>query len=46
MWVTKEFKTKESMQKFIDKNNNKIQYEEIFVNNGYCIEYRKLKRIY
>lgn len=46
MWITKEFKSKEAMEKFISKNIMKIQYVEIFVNNGYCIEYRKLRKIY
>ena len=46
MWVTREFKTRQAMQNFIDKNYNKIQYEEIFINNGFCIEYRKLRKIY
>jgi len=44
MWITKEFKTREQMNKFIDKNYNKIQWVEIFVNNSYCIEYRKLRK--
>ena len=43
MWQIKTFKTKEKMIDFINKNKNKIQYTEIFINNGYAIEYRKLK---
>lgn len=46
MWITKEFKTKEAMQRFLKKNDGKIQWIEIFVNNAYCIEYRKLRWIY
>lgn len=46
MWKIKEFKTREEMQKFIDKNKNKIQYQEIFINNSYAIEYKKLVKIY
>jgi len=46
MWQTKTFKTKESMSAWLNKNLNKIQYQEIFINNGYGIEYRKLRRIY
>ena len=45
-WKFKTFKTKEQMQKFISKNENKIQYREIFVNNEYAIEYKKLLKIY
>lgn len=46
MWQTKVFKTKEAMQKFLDKNGHKIQWQEIFVNNAYGIMYRKLRRVY
>lgn len=47
MWEIKEFKNKEAYNKFIDKNKNKIQYENIFINNvAYAIEYRKLKKVY
>lgn len=45
MWAIKTFKTKESMQKFIAKHGNKIQWNEVFINNKYAIEYRKLIRI-
>ena len=46
MWIKKNFKTKENMNKFISKNTGKIQWFEVFVNNSYCIEYRKLRRVY
>ena len=46
MWIKKNFKTKENMNKFISKNAGKIQWVEVFVNNSYCIEYRKLRRVY
>lgn len=45
MWETKYFKTEKEMQRFIDKNKSRIQYEIIFIHNGYGIEYRKLRRI-
>ena len=45
MWMIKEFKTREQLESFIDKNKDKIQYEEIFVNNAYAVEYRLLKKI-
>jgi hypothetical protein len=44
MWQTKEFKTRQAMEKFI--SSHKIQYHEIFINNAYGIEYRFLKIIY
>lgn len=46
MWITKEFKTKEEMKKFIAQNERTIQWQEIFVNNAYAIEYRKLIKVY
>jgi hypothetical protein len=45
MWTFRQFRSKENMNKFLTKNAKKIQYVEIFINNGYAIEYRKLKRI-
>jgi hypothetical protein len=42
MWIMKVFRTKESMQKFLDRNKNKIQWREVFINNAWAIEYRKL----
>ena len=45
MWQTKEFKTKEAMQKFIDNSKHKRQVEIIYINNGYAVEFRKLKII-
>jgi hypothetical protein len=45
MWQTKEFKTKSAMDRFIERNKNKIQWNEVFVDNLYCIEYRKLRKL-
>lgn len=45
-WKTKIFKTKEEMQRFIDIRKNRIEYQEIFVNNEYGIEYRELTVIH
>lgn len=42
MWKIKTFKTKEEMEKFIKIYGHKIEWKEIFVNNGYAIEYRIL----
>lgn len=46
MWTIKTFKTEEAMELWLQKNNHKIQYERIFINNGWGIEYRKLRRVY
>jgi hypothetical protein len=45
MWKTKEFKTEEAKDKFVKYLNNRYQIEEIFINNGFGIEYRPLKII-
>ena len=41
----KTFKTKKPLNNFIKRNKNKIQYDIIFVNNGFGIEYKKLIKI-
>jgi hypothetical protein len=46
MWITRQFRTKQTMEKFLAKNGYKIQWHEIFINNAYGIEYRKLRRVY
>ena len=45
MWEIKRFRTKDAMNNFIIKNYLRIQWQEIFVDNGYAIEYRKLKKM-
>jgi hypothetical protein len=45
MWQTKVFKTKESMQQWITKNQHKTQWQEIFINNAYGIEFKQLRVI-
>jgi hypothetical protein len=45
MWQTKVFKTKESMQQWIVKNDHKTQWQEIFINNAYGIEFKPLRVI-
>lgn len=42
MWKTKTFRTKKEMDRFIDVYGHRIQWSEIFINNGYGIEYRML----
>jgi hypothetical protein len=46
MWITRQFRTKQTMEKFLEKNGHKIQWREVFINNAYGIEYRKLRRVY
>lgn len=44
-WITKEFKSRDEQQKFIDKNKHRFQMEEVFIDNGYALDVRKLKII-
>lgn len=46
MWETKEFSTREEMEEFIDEYGNDIQWEEVFIDNAYGIDYRPLKKIH
>ena len=46
MWNIKTFTSKESMTKWIESNIDKYQITEIFVNNGYGVEYRPLRKVY
>jgi hypothetical protein len=41
-WTLKEFKTREQMDKWVLTNKHKYQIEEIFVDNGFCVEYKPL----
>lgn len=45
MWETKVFKTRAQMRKWIARNEHRVQYEEILVNNAFGVLYRKLRRI-
>lgn len=46
MWKTKTFKTKEAMKSWLDKREGKIQFDQIFINNGYAVEWRPLRIAY
>ena len=45
MWQIKTFKTKTALNKFIKANQSKYQITQIFIDNAYAVEYRKLRRI-
>lgn len=49
-WNFKDYESiedaRQAMQKFINKRLGRIQYCEVFINNGFAIEYRRLKRVY
>lgn len=46
MWETKIFKIEKDARDFININKNKYQSVLCFINNGFAVEYKKLKRIY
>lgn len=46
MWMTRTFKTREAFHRWIKRNGRKTQWQEIFINNGYGVEYRKLRKVY
>jgi hypothetical protein len=46
MWRTKTFKTREKMADWLSRMNGRIQYEEIFVNNAFGVEWRMLRIVY
>lgn len=45
MWTVKIFKTKEAQDKWVKRNGHRYQIQEIFVNNAYGLEVRKLRII-
>ena len=45
MWNTKTFKTEKAQKNWITANCDKYQIEVIYINNGYAVEYRKLRII-
>ena len=46
MWNIRTFKTREAMNKWLARHAARIQWNEIFINNGFALEYRKLRRVY
>lgn len=46
MWTTKTFKTREKMLAWVEANDSQYQWNEIFVNNAYGVEFRKLRVVY
>ena len=43
MWQTKTFKTRKGMNEWLKQKNGLIQYEEVFINNGFAVEWRPLR---
>lgn len=46
MWKTRLFKTNDAMQQWISANGHKMQYQIIYINNAYGLEFKPLLRVY
>ena len=46
MWQVKTFKTRNAMQTWIEKHGDSYQWQEVFINNAYGVQCRKLRRVY
>jgi hypothetical protein len=45
MYQIKSFKTREQLNSWIEANGSKMQWQELFVNNAFAVEYRALRQI-
>jgi hypothetical protein len=45
MWQIKYFRTLETQKKWIEKHERTHQITVLFVNNGWAVEYKKLRTI-
>jgi len=45
MWQTKTFRTYQDQQDWITKNQDRYAITILFINNGYAVEFKKLRRI-
>ena len=45
MWRKKTFKTYEKLEAWVAKHGDSYQWEQIFIHNGYAVEYKRLRVI-
>ncbi len=45
MWEIKKFKTAKARDKWIERHGSNYQFQEVFVNNAYALDVRKLAPI-
>ena len=45
MYQIKSFKTRDQFNQWVEKNDRKTQWFEVFVNNAYAVEYKALRQI-
>jgi len=43
MWTVKNFKSVSAKKAFIERNKHRYQIVELFVANGYAVEYKPLR---
>ncbi len=46
MWTIKRFKSVDAQRQWIDRNSGRYQITVLFVNNGWAVEFRPLRRVY
>lgn len=46
MWKIVTFKTRLQFDNWVKRHENNCQWVEVFINNGYAVEYRKLRKVY
>jgi hypothetical protein len=46
MWTVKHFPNATAQQRWIGANEHRYQITVLFVNNGYAVEWRALRRAY
>lgn len=46
MWNIKKFKTAHDQANWIGANSHRFQIVVLYVNNGYAVEFKKLRRVY
>lgn len=46
MWRLRTFKTRNAFNGWVHRHGDSNQWQEVFVNNAYAVQYRPLRRIY
>ena len=45
LWTIKVFRSVEAMKRWVKANDGRMQWHELFVHNGWAVEYRSLRVI-
>jgi hypothetical protein len=43
MWEIKQFKTRQAMNAWLERNGDSCQWVEVVINNAYGLQFRKLR---